>query len=187
MMLGAPRPKTFGKRDGFTLVELMIVVAIVGVLAIIAVVGYRKLILAGKITEAKNVVSGVRLAQEEYKTERGIYANIGASLCPLPNSGTQQVKTAWDVGCNGGTGTWSMLPFHPDGPVQFGYATVAGVGTPPATIGQPIPFVTVPGAVGTNPWYYVTGSADLDGTGGAFTEVVGTSFAGTVFTFQEGE
>ena len=40
-------------RAGFTLVELMIVVAIVGVLSVIAVVGYRKLVLSGKVTEAQ--------------------------------------------------------------------------------------------------------------------------------------
>jgi type IV pilus assembly protein PilA len=175
-------------RRAFTLVELMIVVAIVGVLAVIAVVGYRKLVLSGKVTEAKNVISGVRLAQEEYKTERGVYANIGASsLCPNPASGTAQAKWAWDTACSGGVGTWAMLPFHPDGPVQFGYATVAGTGTPPSPIGQPVTFVTVPGTVGTNPWYYVTASADLDANGGAFTELVGTSWQNTIFTFQEGE
>jgi hypothetical protein len=47
--------------------------------------------------------------------------------------------------------------------------------------------VTIPATVGTNPWYYVTASADLDGQGGAFTELVGTSWQNTIFTFQEGE
>jgi type IV pilus assembly protein PilA len=174
-------------RRAFTLVELMIVVAIVGVLSVIAVVGYRKLVLSGKVTEAKNVISGVRLAQEEYKTERGIYANIGPALCPATTSGTTQVKWAWDVGCSGGPGTWAMIPFHADGPVQFGYSTVAGTTSPPGSIGQPTAFVTVPGTIGTNPWYYVTASADLDGNGGAYTELVGTSWQNTIFTYQEGE
>jgi type IV pilus assembly protein PilA len=174
-------------RRAFTLVELMIVVAIVGVLSIIAVVGYRKLVLSGKVTEAKNVISGVRLAQEEYKTERGVYANIGPALCPNASAGTTQVKIGWDTSCSGGPGTWAMLPFHADGPVQFGYSTVAGTTSPPGNIGQPTPFVTVPGTIGTNPWYYVTASADLDGTGGKFTELVGTSWQNTIFTFQEGE
>ena len=42
-------------------------------------------------------------------------------------------------------------------------------------VGQPTPFVTIPATVGTNPWYFVTASADLDGAGGNFTELVGTS------------
>jgi type IV pilus assembly protein PilA len=175
-------------RAGFTLVELMIVVAIVGVLSVIAVVGYRKLVLTGKVTEAKNVIAGVRVAQESYKVERGIYANLGTNLCPLATSGTTQTKTQWDTSCSGGVAAWALLPVHVDGPVQFGYATSAGAfGTaPPGLIGQPVAFVTVP-AVGTNPWFFVTASADLDGRGGLFTELVGTSFQNTIFVSNEGE
>jgi type IV pilus assembly protein PilA len=174
------------RRAGFTLIELMIVVAIVGILAVIAVVGYRKLVLSAKLTEAKNVIGGVRIAQEGYKVERGVYADLGTGLCPLSTSGTLQVKTAWNPGCGAGP-TWAALPIHVDGPVQFGYSTVAGTTAPPTSIGQPVQFVTVPGTVGTNPWYYVTASADLDGQGGNFTELAGTSWQNTIFVFQEGE
>jgi type IV pilus assembly protein PilA len=173
-------------RRAFTLIELMIVVAIVGILAVIAVVGYRKLVLVAKVTEAKNVISGARIAQEGYRTERGIYANIGPALCPLATSGQGQFKTGWDPTCGGGP-TWAVLPIHVDGPVQFGYTTIAGSTTLPTTIGQPVAFVTVPAAVGTDPWYYVTASADLDGNGGMYTELVGTSWQNTIFVFQEGE
>jgi len=176
-------------RRGFTLIELMIVVAIVGILAVIAVVGYRKIILSAKLTEARNVIGGVRIAQEAYKVERGIYANIGAALCPLAASGTGQFKTQWDPTCGGGP-TWAVLPVHVDGPVQFGYATIAQaapLAAPPASVGQPTAFVTIPAGVGTNPWYYVTASADLDGNGGMYTELVGTSWQNTIFVYQEGE
>jgi type IV pilus assembly protein PilA len=182
---GALRSSRLARR-AFTLIELMIVVTIVGVLAVIAVVGYRKLVLSAKLTEARNVISGVRIAQESYRTERGVYANLGTALCPLANSGTLQVKTAWDTGC-GAVPTWAVLPIHIDGPVQFGYSTVAGSTTLPVTIGQPVAFVSVPGGVGTDPWYYVTASADLDGSGGLFTELVGTSWQNTIFVANEGE
>jgi type IV pilus assembly protein PilA len=173
-------------RRAFTLIELMIVVAIVGILAVIAVVGYRKIVLAAKVTEARNVIGGVRIAQEGYKVERGVYANLGAALCPLATSGTGQFKTQWDPAC-GAAPTWAVLPLHVDGPVQFGYATIAGTTTPPTSVGQPTAFVTIPASVGTNPWYYVTASADLDGNGGLYTELVGTSWQNTIFVFQEGE
>ena len=172
----------------FTLVELAIVVTIVGVLAVIAVVGYRKLVLSAKVTEARNLVSAIRVAQEDYKVERGVYANLGPALCPLSTSGTTQTKTVWNPACSGGTNAWTLLPVHVDGPVQFGYATVANQGVaPPGSVGQPVAFVTVPAAVGTAPWYYVTASADLDAEGGAFTQLVGTSFSNQIFSANEGE
>jgi prepilin-type N-terminal cleavage/methylation domain-containing protein len=174
---------------GFTLIELMIVVAIVGILSVIAVVGYRKLVLTGKVTEAKNMLAGIRIAQESYKVERGIYADLGTALCPLATSGTLQVKTAWNPGCSGGTATWQALPVHIDGPVQFGYATSAGAfgAAPPALVGQPVAFVTIPASVGTNPWFFATASADLDANAGLFTELVATSWQNTIFVANEGE
>jgi type IV pilus assembly protein PilA len=175
---------------GFTLVELAIVVAIVGVLAVIAVVGYRKLTLSAKVTEARNMIAAIRIAQEDYKLERGIYADLGATPCPA-GAGTDQKKWAWTPTCEGG-GTlpnWTALPVHTDGPVQFGYATVAGTGTPPGNIGQPTNFVTVSSGVAAGPWYFITASADLDGdgTGGLYTELVGTSWAGNIFSTNEGQ
>src|SRR4051812_44312283 len=83
----------------FTLVEMMIVVAIVGVLAVIAVVSYRKLTLNAKISEAQNMISAIRIAEEDYKVERGTYADVGPGFCP--SNGTLPVKTMWNPGCPG--------------------------------------------------------------------------------------
>ncbi len=59
---------------GFTLVELMIVVAIVGILATLAVVGYRKLIQSSHVSEATGMVQNIRVAQEGYHSETQQYA-----------------------------------------------------------------------------------------------------------------
>jgi prepilin-type N-terminal cleavage/methylation domain-containing protein len=167
---------------GFTLVELAIVVAIVGVLSVLAVVGYRKLTLSAKVSEARGMISAIRIAQEDYKVERGVYADIGDTThCPGTGLATPLVKTQWNTACNGGKAAWTLLPVHADGPVQFGYATVAS-GTPP-TYG----FVNMAGAVTTRPWYVVHAQADLDGNGGLNTELVGTSWGSTIFSNNEGE
>jgi type IV pilus assembly protein PilA len=179
------RHARLARRRAFTLVELAIVVAIVGVLAVIAVVGYRKITLSAKVSEAQNMISAIRIAQEDYKVERGTYLDIGlANWCPT--AGTTLVKTGWDTTtCY--SGAWGKLPVHVDGPVQFGYKTTAGLaGTaPPApawinmTAGTAIAL--------TRPWYVIMAQADLNGDGGLMTELVGTSFGNQIFSRQEGE
>lgn len=167
-----------GRARGFTLIELSIVVAIVGVLAVIAVVGYRKITLSAKVTEAQNMISAIRIAQEDYKVERGIYADLGgAPWCPSP--GLLQEKTDWNTGI---CAAWQTLPVHVDGPVRFGYKTTAGLGgaAPPAS------WVTMPAAT-VGPWYVITAQADLNGDPAVLTELVGTSFQNTIFARNEGE
>lgn len=167
---------------GFTLVELAIVVAIVGVLAVIAVVGYRKLILSSKLSEAQQTISAIRIAEEDYRAERGLYADIGSNFCP--SDGTQQKKWAWDPGCNGGTNTWNLLPVHVDGPVQFGYRVSAG----PRNVADPFSTgVDFSNADKTVPWYVIQARADLNNDPALFTELTGTSFGNQIFTRNEGE
>src|SRR5690348_7054811 len=116
---------------GFTLVELMGVVAIIGILSVLAVVSYRKILASSHTSEATQMVGSIKVAQEAYHAEVGTYLSIsavggGSDYCPVLPTGPS--KTGWDPNC--GTGAdkpWSKLPVNSAGPVMFGYATWAGL------------------------------------------------------------
>lgn len=171
----------------FTLVELAVVVTIVGVLAVIAVVSYRKFTLSAKVSEAQNMISAIRIAEEDYKTERGTYADLSSAgtggFCP--SAGTALAKTAWTT--SGSCAPYANLPVHVDGPVQFGYRTTSA----PQAVPNPGWVDMSQGIIqaATQPWYVVQAQADLNGDGasGVMTELMGTSFQNTIFSHQEGE
>jgi type IV pilus assembly protein PilA len=169
------------RQRAFTLIELAIVVTIVGVLAVIAVVGYRKITLSAKVSEAQNMISAIRIAQEDYKVERGIYADLSAAPW-CPSTGATQNKTDWNTApC----AAWRTIPVHVDGPVRFGYRTSAAPAAVPVIAWMDMTQGVAIAA--TRPWYVIQAQADLNGDGGLFTELVGTSFQNTIFTNNDGE
>ena len=176
---------------GFTLIEMMIVVAIVGILAVLAVVGYRRLIQSSHVSEATGMVQNIRVAQEGYHSETQQYANVSNGLGPgsfYPADPQYGIVTGWGGPCtNCAAVAWSALPVHVDGPVTFGYATVAGVA------GAALP--AVPNVAGyqlpanvTTDWYIVVADGDLDGNPEPNnTHVLGFSWSNQIYVDREGE
>ena len=61
------------KQQGFTLIELMIVVAIIGILAAIAIPAYQDYTIRAQVSEGLNLAGGAKAAVTEYTQDRGIY------------------------------------------------------------------------------------------------------------------
>ena len=72
-------------QKGFTLIELMIVVAIIGILAAVAIPAYQDYTIKGKVTEASNLVAGVKEAIAEQADFTGL-SNVGAAPAALMNA-----------------------------------------------------------------------------------------------------
>ena len=72
---------------GFTLIELMIVLAIVAILAAIAVPSYTDYIRRGKITDAVSALAGMRVKMEQYFQDNRTYAGacpVSGTIAPRP-------------------------------------------------------------------------------------------------------
>ena len=70
--------QTLRKRSkGFTLIELMIVVAIIAILAAIAIPQYKKFQLKAKAAEGKTNLEAIRVAEESYAAEFDKYVECG--------------------------------------------------------------------------------------------------------------
>lgn len=141
---------------GYTLIELMISVAIVGVLAAIAVPSFQSYLQRSRVTEATGFLASIRQKQESYRAEYGQYCAVdGQALgtytpSTLPPAG--QLAT-WPAN----PGNWQQLGAAPDGPVRFQYTTIAGLPGQGAPAGTNIN--------SQNFWYMARAQGDLDGDG----------------------
>jgi type IV pilus assembly protein PilA len=174
-------------KRGFTLVELMIVVAIVGVLGALGSYGVRKYIRAAQASEAGTTIASIRGAQEVYKQDLLVYYNVSSnSFDNAHPSGTPGAfKKAWATSSpTTASSGFQQLGVVVDGAVYFTYAVVAGLagGTIPAL---PITAnLNLPAPV--EPYYVIVAKGDLDGDG-VFSYVVGHSFSGETYMENEGE
>ena len=117
--------KLNARRGGFTLIELMIVVAIIGILAAIAIPNFLRFQLKAKSSEGKTNLAAIRTAEESYFAEYGLYVASAQS----PTSHFRNIKTVFAHPTPGAG--FDQVGWSPEGDVFFNYA----VGLPAATTG----------------------------------------------------
>ena len=139
---------------GFTLVELMIVVAIVAILAAVSIPAYNDYVRRGKITEATTALSGLRVSMEQYFQDNRTYLN--GAVCgpwvltppPVPNYFTLACAGAVNTYTITATGSGSLNGFAYT--IDQSNAKTSTVTVPPAPTGwagSATCWVTKPGGI----------------------------------------
>ena len=129
-----------GRVAGFSLIELMIVVAIVGMLASIAVPNFFRFTMKSKTAEAKANIAAIRTAETSYHATSGVY--VAAPVSPVAHGGSNPQTFVATGPSNAG---FELLGWQPEGHVFFNYAVNSSAGGAGA--------------------YTIDASADLDANG----------------------
>lgn len=141
------------QKRGFTTIELMITVAILGILAAVAVVSYSAYIKRARNSEATAVLANIRIKQEAYRAVFHLYADLGGNWVP------EEAPGASREGRMVNDEDWTQLGAVPDGEIYFSYMGEAGApGADPAHSF----FGTIDVNTETDFWYGAIAVQDLD-------------------------
>jgi prepilin-type N-terminal cleavage/methylation domain-containing protein len=102
-------------KKGFTLAELMIVVAVIGILAAIAVPAYTSYLQRGRMAQAYTDIQAIALANEKCLAETGRYLNNFGALATSYGLRVTQVTRYYTLNINLPTTTQFVIYAEPTG------------------------------------------------------------------------
>ena len=190
-MDGVTNSQRRSRAQGTTLVELMIVVVIIGILAAIATVGYKRYIARARLSEANAMLAEFSAKEQLYYMDVGAYvparaddnlaqpspdeaatAFIPVSADPTTNPTFESVRTPHDVP-NPYPAAWSRIGLRPRWKQLYcTYLVNAGSGGVGERLPAPIG-TTLWSATPNVPWFYAMAACNLNtADGGSFPDNV---------------
>lgn len=147
---------------GFTLIELMVVVAIIGLLSSIAIPQFNRATLRSRAAERATVMTAVARAMNDVIANGQKLPTSPANWVGVanPSGAPASYKRRFDYGAVG----WTILPMVVEGDCYYSYQFLA----------------MDPGGLGQNVTASVVATGDLDGDGAPSTKIVNYDAIGYV-------
>jgi len=117
-------------RKGFTLLELVVVVIILGILATLGFTQYTKMVEKGRTAEAKMILGQIRTAQAAYNQQFGGYTSVLANIAvEAPSACGTNHYFSYSVDATTGTATRCTTGGKaPDGAAAYTLTLTYGAG-----------------------------------------------------------